>query len=202
MIEAKIDKEEIEKLRAFFNATQKQLDNAIYYTLKSTAQWLKSQLIKGTAKESRIQQKPLTEKTSKGTSRFWSEVDKKEQSARLWFGTRRISLARLNPKQYGKKTKGRKKGRKASKAGVSAGVGGSIFREGAFLMPIRKKDGSAAIVPYQVMKRVGRERLPLEKQVFDYSDKAVAIEEKLRTQVPQKLTDILRSKLKWQTEKN
>jgi len=201
MIEAKIDKEEIEKLRAFFDANQKELDKASNYALRATITWLKNQLVKRTAKESRIQQKPLTEKTSKGTSRIWISTNKKEKSARLWFGVRRISLARLKPKQYGKAEKGKKR-RKSSKAGVGAGLNHSIFREGAFLMPIRKKDGSAAIVPFQVMKRIGRERLPIEKQVFDYGETALNVEQQLQGEVTKILMDKLREKLSWQTAKS
>lgn len=198
MIEAKIDKTEIDKLRAFFDATDKELENASNYALRGTIKWLKSQLVKRTAKESGIQQKPLTEKTSKGTARIWVTSSKVDKSARLWFGVYRISLARLNPKQYGKQ--GTKR-RKNSKAGVAAGLGGSIFREGAFLMPIKKRNGEDAIVPYQVMKRIGNKRLPIEKEVYSYKETALSIEDDLLSSVPQKLTEILRSKLKWQTER-
>jgi len=199
MIEAKLEKSEIEKLQTFFNATQKQLNNASNYALRETINWVKSQLVKRTANESHIQQKPLTQKTSRGTARIHSSVDKANKTARLWFGTYKISLARLNPRQLGK---GGSKKRKGARAGVVAGVGGSIFREGAFLMPIRKKTGEAAIVPYQVMKRASKKRLPIIKQTYDYSDKAVGIENELMSQVPKKLADTLRAKLKWQTEQN
>lgn len=201
MIEAKIDREEIEKLRAFFDANQKELDKASNYALSSSIKWLKNQLVKRTAKESRIQQKPLTEKTSKGTSRIWTSTNKKEKTARLWFGVRRISLARLNPKQYGKIEKRRKR-RKSTKSGVAAGLNHSIFREGAFLMPIKRKDGSSAIVPFQVMKRIGRERLPIEKQVFDYGETALNIERQLQGETTKILIDKLREKLAWQTAKS
>lgn len=52
------------------------------------------------------------------------------------------------------------------------------------------------------MKRAGRERLPIIKQTFDYSDKAITVEKEIMSQVPKKLADTLRAKLKWQTEKN
>ena len=199
MIEAKLEKSEIEKLQTFFNETNKKLNNASNYSLREVINWVKSQLVKRTASETKIQQKPLTQKTSKGTARIHSSVDKTNKTARLWFGTYKISLARLNPRQIGK---GGSKKRKNSRAGVVAGVGGSIFRQGAFLMPIRKKTGEAGVVPYQVMKRAGRERLPIIKQTFDYSDKAITVEKEIMSQVPKKLADTLRAKLKWQTEKN
>lgn len=198
MIEANIDKTEIEKLQKFFNATTKQLNSASNYALSDTIKWIRTQLVRRTAKESFIQQKPLTEKTSKGTARVHSSVDKKNKTARLWFGTYKISLARLKPRQIGK---GGSNKRKSSRAGVVAGLGGSIFRQGAFLMPIRKRSGEAAIVPYQVMKRVGKDRLPIKKEVFDYSEKAVSIENEIMSQVPKKLADTLRAKLQWQTTK-
>ena len=95
MIEAKIDKSEIEKLQRFFNATKKQLNTASYYALNETIKWVKSQLVKKTASAAKIQQKPLTQKTSKGTSRIHTSYDRSTKTARLWFGTYKISLARL-----------------------------------------------------------------------------------------------------------
>ena len=52
------------------------------------------------------------------------------------------------------------------------------------------------------MKRASKKRHPIIKQTYDYSDKAVGIENELMSQVPKKLADTLRAKLKWQTEKN
>lgn len=199
MIEAKLEKTEIEKLQRLFNASQKELNSASNYALKETINWLKSQLVKRTAKESLIQQKPLTEKTSKGTSRIHSSVDKIHKTARLWFGTYRISLARLKPRQIGK---GGSKKRKNSRAGVVAGLGSSIFRQGAFLMPIKKKTGEGAIVPFQVMKRIGKKRLPIKKEVFNYSEKALGVEREITSNAPTRLADTLRKKLKWQTTKS
>lgn len=198
MIEAKIDKDEIGKLQAFFSATDKELEVASNYALKQTINWLKSQLVKKIAQENKIQQKPLTEKTTKGTSRVYSSTNKNDKTAQLWMGVYRISLARLNPKQYGKH--GTKR-RKNSRAGVAAGIGGSIFREGAFLMPISKRNGGTAVVPYQVMKRSGKSRLPIEKQDYEYKESAITIGADLQELIPEKLTDALRTKLKWQTEK-
>lgn len=198
MIEAKIDKNEIIKLQAFFKATSRELEAASNAALRDTIRWIKSQLIKKTANSAKIQQKPLTQKTSKGTSRLWFSTNKTDKSARLWFGVRRISLGRLNPKQHGKRGT---KGRRSSRAGVSAGVGGSIFREGAFLMPISKKNGEAAIVPYQVMKRAGKDRLPIIKQVYDYGTHADQAAQEIIPKIPEKLTENLRKKLKWQTGK-
>lgn len=198
MIEAKIEKDEIKKLQNFFNATDKELNVASNYALKQAVNWMKSQLVKRIAQENKIQQKPLTEKTAKGASRVYTSTNPGDKTARLWLGVYKISLARLKPKQYGKQ--GTKK-RKSSRAGVAAGVGGSIFREDAFLMPITKGNGSAAVVPYQVMKRSGKDRLPIEKQDYSYKESALNIGEDLQSQIPQKLIDALRSKLKWQTEK-
>lgn len=196
MIETKIDKSEIENLQRFFNATASELNTASNYALRETIRWVKSQLIRRTAAESRIQQKPLSQKTSRGTSRVHTSYNKTTKTARLWFGTYRISLARLNPRQLGKSSKRRRN----SRAGVVAGVGSSIFRQGAFLMPIKSRSGNS-IVPYQVMKRAGKSRLPIIKQTFDYSDKAVNIEQNMMSQVPNKLIDTLKAKLQWQTQK-
>lgn len=192
MIEAKLDKTEIEKLQNYFNATKKELNTAENYALRETINWIKSQLIKRTAKESSIQQKPLTEKTSKGTARVHSSVDKKNKTARLWFGTYKISLARLKPRQIGK---GGSKKRKNSRAGVVAGIGGSIFRQGAFLMPIRKRSGEAAAIPYQVMKRAGKKRLPIIKQTYNYENRAVKVEKELIRQIPEQLSNTLKARL-------
>lgn len=197
MIEAKLEKSEIEKLQRFFNATEKQLNAASNYALRETIKWVKSQLIKKTAAESKIQQKPLTQKTSKGTARVHTSYNKSTKTARLWFGTYKISLARLKPRQIGK---GGNKKRRNTRAGVVAGVGSSIFREGAFLMPIKSRTGES-VVPYQVMKRAGKSRLPIIKQTFDYSDKAVSVQKSIMSQVPKKLADTLKAKLKWQTQK-
>ena len=68
-------------------------------------------------------------------------------------------------------------------------------------MPIKKRNGEDAIVPYQVMKRSGNRRLPIEKEVYSYKETALSVEDDLLSSVPQKLTEILRSKLKWQTER-
>lgn len=69
-------------------------------------------------------------------------------------------------------------------------------------MPIKRKDGSSAIVPFQVMKRIGRERLPIEKQVFDYGETALNIERQLQGETTKILIDKLREKLAWQTAKS
>ena len=202
MIEAKIDKSEIEKLQRFFNATAKQLKKASHYALSDTIKHLKSELIKGTATQyyPKIQQKALTEKMSNGSSRInyssLSEI-KVKNYARLWFGTYRISLARLNPHQVGK---GGSKKRKNSRAGVTAGVSGSIFREGAFLMPIRSRSGTS-VVPYQVMKRLGKARLPIKKEMFEYEGRALRVEKKIFKQVPDFLAKKLKERLIGQLSK-
>jgi len=198
MIEAKIEKDEIKRLQRFFSATDRELDVASNYALKQAVGWMKSQLVKRIAKENSLQQKPLTEKNTKGASRVYTTTNPGDKTARLWLGVYKISLARLKPKQYGK---GGTKRHKSPRAGVSAGVGGSIFREGAFLMPITRNNGSAAVVPYQVMKRSGKNRLPIAKQDYSYKESALNIGNDLQKQIPKKLTDALRSKLKWQTEK-
>ena len=200
-IEIKIEKSEIENLKNFFRATKKQLNTASNIALRQTITWAKNQMVKRVAAKMKLQSKPFTEKNGKGTARIHMSVNKTDKSARFWFGLYRISVARFKPRQVGKVTKGRTR-RKNSRAGVVAGIGGSIFRQGAFLMKLSKKDGSSAVVPYQVMKRVGNKRLPIKKEVIAYDLVADDIQRALLPELPPRLERTLRQKLQWQTEKN
>ena len=200
-IEIKIEKSEIENLKNFFRATQKQLNTASNVALRQTITWAKNQMVKRVAAKMKLQSKPFTEPNGKGTARIHMSVNKAVKTARFWFGLYRISVCRFKPRQVGKVAKGRKR-RKDSRAGVVAGLGGSIFRQGAFLMRLSKKDGSSPVVPYQVMKRVGNKRLPIKKETIAYDLVADDVQKALLPELLPRLRRTLRQKLQWQTEKN
>ena len=200
-IEIKIEKSEIENLKNFFRATQKQLNTASFVALSQTITWAKNQLVKRVAAKMKLQPKPFTEKNGKGTARILTHINEDNKSATCWFGLYRISVARFKPRQVGKVAKGRKR-RKNTRAGVVAGLGGSVFRQGAFLMKLRKKDGSSAVIPFQVMNRIGKKRLPIKKEVIAYDFVADEVQRTLLPELPPRLEYTLRQKLQWQTEKN
>lgn len=201
VVEIKIEKSQINGLNSYFKATSKQLNRASEVALSETIKWAKNQMVKRVAAAMSLQAKPFTQPNGKGTARIHWSVNKADKSARFWFGLYRISVARFNPRQVGKTKKGRKR-KKNAKAGVVAGLKSSIFCEGAFLMPLKKKDGSKPVVPYQVMKRVGKKRLPIEKEVLLYKWEAEDVQKELMDELPHRLWKTLRQKLQWQTEKN
>lgn len=181
MNEVKIDKSEIEKLKGFFQATNKELNAASNRTIKYVVNtWIVKEVVQDVSKQSGVQQKILR-------SRVRTSVNAGLKEGKFWFGTWRVSLARLTPKQ--------------TKKGVKAGTRGSIFREGAFLMKISKRNGESAAVPYQVMKRVGNKRLPIEKQLFKYENSTGRIEKNILPQVPDKVTEKMRQELNWEASK-
>lgn len=81
------------------------------------------------------------------------------------------------------------------KKGVKAG---KIFREGAFIAPIK----SSTKNKFQVFKRVGKKRLPIKKQVVEI-DKQVtsAIENTVLGQIPDKMISNLQQELRWELSK-
>lgn len=190
MIEVQIDKAQIEELRSFFNSTSRELDKASNRAIKKTIAWAQGQVIKQVAKENNIQQKVL--KTRARTS---MNTSKKE--GKLWFGTYRISLIRLNAKQ--------------NKSGVKAGTRGAIFVKSAFLAPIE----NGIFFTHQVFKRNGKFSFPkkgryagkgilreeLDKQVYDYSASATGIKDKIMPQITAELIKKLRQELNWEASK-
>lgn len=176
MIEAKINKAEIDKLREFFQATNRELNAASNRAIRKTITWIKSKTLKEVSTQSGVQQKVLKDRAR-------TSVDTSKKEGKFWFGVWRVSLARLNPKQ--------------TKKGVKAGLRGSIYREGAFLAPLK----NSTLFKYQVFKRAGKKRLPIIKQVYDFRVSADTIKNKIMPQVPGEVTKKLRQELNWETSK-
>lgn len=175
-ISVKIDRNQIEELKNFFNSTARELDKASNRAIKKTINWARGKALKEVAEQSNIQQKVLKTRTRTSASPARKE-------GRLWFGTYRISLIRLNAKQ--------------NKKGVKAGTRGAIFVKSAFLAPIK----NSQLFTHQVFKRVGKKRLPIEKQITDYSTSATGIRDKIMPQISAEVIKKLRQELNWEASK-
>lgn len=176
MLEVKIEKEEIERLKSFFRSTNEELNRAANRSIRQTINWAKTVALKDVSSQSNIQQKILKTRTKTSTN-----PTKKE--GRLWLGTYRVSLIRLNAKQ--------------NKKGVKAGTRGAIFVKSAFLAPIK----NSQLFTHQVFKRVGKKRLPIEKQVQNYSAEAMNIRDRIMPNINAELIKRLRRELKWEASK-
>lgn len=176
MLEVKIEKEEIEKLRSFFRSTNEELNRAANRVIRQTIDWTKKEALKEVSSQSNVQQKILR-------TRIKTRTNTIKKEGRLWLGTYRVSLIRLNAKQNTK--------------GVKAGTRGAIFVKSAFLAPIK----NSQLFTHQVFKRVGKKRLPIEKQVHDYSKPAMNIRDRIMPNINAELIKRLRRELKWEASK-
>jgi len=171
-----IDGRGIQSLVDVFGATEAQVQAAMRSTYAKMARWLRTQSLKGLSAKLRIQQKVLRSRLR--TYRMQHGIGNTGEGAKVWYGLRDIPFTRLQPRATGK--------------GVRAA--GGRFEEGAFIARLHGHP--------QVLKRVGKERVPLRIVYAEISDEAtIYIEDEL---VGTALFDaqfykLLEHELRWRT---
>jgi hypothetical protein len=137
MLDFAIDSSQLNRLALDLAATEDQAVKALRRTLNRMAAWLRVRSIKGLSSQLQIQQKVLRRRLKAVKFKQLAEGG----VSKVWYGLNPVDLIWLGAKQTG--------------AGVQAQ--GGRFVVGAFKR--RGKNGKE-----QVFKRVGRARLPIEKQ--------------------------------------
>jgi len=172
MIKFETSKGDLDKIAREFEADKKEVEKASKRALKKTANWIKTQVVKELSRATGIKQKIIRDRLKVKSL--------KDLKASVWSGLNRISLMRLDPKQ--------------NKKGVRAG---KLFRQSAFLSPIRK--GSSKLIVY---KRRGKERLPVDKQMVDiYEAGKQILESYIDTKAWERFLVIFRQEMKFQVLK-
>ncbi|MEG9862938.1 MAG: phage tail protein [Flavobacteriales bacterium] len=132
-----------------------QLAKALQRAVRKTHKWLQRQIITGIAKEILVGQKHVK-------PRIYSDFDNKTLTGKVWVGLNPISARRAGePRQ--------------TSLGAKAG---KYFFPGAFV--VRIKNG-----PANVFKRVGRERLPIKREMIDIDVPGRLVLHRLENQVKQ-----------------
>lgn len=170
-----IDGRGIDALADAFGATEKQVQAAMRSTYAKMARWLRTQSVRGLSSRLKIQQKILRSRIR--TYRLQHGMDNGE-GMKVWYGIKDIAFARLNPRQNAR--------------GVRAQ--GGRFEQGAFIANLYGRR--------QVMKRIGKERVPLRIVYAEIADESVTYIED--TLVGTALFDaqfykFLEHELKWRT---
>lgn len=170
-----IDGRGINALADTFGATEKQVKAAMRSTYAKMGRWLRTQSVRGLSAKLKIQQKILRSRIR--TYRMQHGMDD-GQGAKVWYGIKDIAFARLNPKESGK--------------GVKAQ--GGRFEEGAFIAKLYGRDA--------VLKRIGKERVPLRIVYAEIAEEAVTyIEDVLigTAMFDAQFYRFLEHELKWRT---
>lgn len=139
MISIKIDASDLQRAIVELSATKAEAERALRSTLRKMASWVRTRSIKGLSEKLRLQQKVIRHRlrSIKARNTPGGAV------VSIWYGLNPIDLIHLQARQNAK--------------GVRAS--GGRFVQSAFI----PKGGKA----HQVFKRVGKSRLPLEKQTAD-----------------------------------
>lgn len=171
-----IDPRGITSLVDMFGATEKQVQAAMRSTYNKMARWLRTQSVRGLSKRLRIQQSILRSRLR--TYRMQNGVGGDGAGAKVWYGLNPIPFMRLKPRETSK--------------GVRAA--GGRFEEGAFIARMHGRE--------QVLKRVGKSRLPLRIVYADIQDDAVVyIEDNLvgTSAFDAQFYKFLEHELRWRT---
>jgi hypothetical protein len=171
-----IDAQSVFALASAFTATDEQVEAALRSTYAKMGRWLRTRAMRGLSSQLRIQQKILRARVK--TFRLQGGIQDGGAGAKVWFGLRPISLMRLNARESGK--------------GVRAD--GGRFVEGGFIARVGGRP--------QVLRRVGKERLPLEVVMADIADPStVYIEDELvgSAEFDRQFFKFLEHELKWRT---
>jgi len=158
-------------------ATEKQLEAALRSTYSRMGRWLRTRSVRGLAGVLQIQQRILRARIK--SFRLQGGVGHAGNGAKVWFGLRPIALIRLNARQSGN--------------GVSAAGGRHV--DGAFIANYHGRR--------QVLRRKGKERLPVEIVTADIDDQSVAyIEDNLigTDEFDTQFFKFLEHELKWRTQ--
>lgn len=175
-INIEIDGQGIQALVDAFGATEKQVQAAMRSTYGKVAKWLRTQSVRGLSKELNIQQSILRSRLR--TYRMAHGIGNTGEGAKVWYGLRPIPFARLNPRE------------------TSTGVktAGGRHEDGAFIATLHGRK--------QVLKRVGRARVPLRVVYAEIADDAVVyIEDELigSAAFDAQFYKILEHEIRWRT---
>lgn len=171
-----IDSRQVENLAAIFGATEDQVLSALRSTFGKMGRWLRTRSVRGLSEHLAIQQKILRQRVK--AFRLAGGLSSGGDGAKVWFGLKPIPLIRLNARE------------------VSDGVraSGGRHEKGAFIARIHGRQ--------QVLRRKGKERVPLEVVKADISEPAqVYIEDRLigTAEFDDQFFKILDHELKWRT---
>lgn len=177
MINLDFDDKQLRQITSDLAATEDQLTKALRTTLAKMARWLRTQSARGLSKELNIQQKIIRRRLKS----FNVQNTGHGFNVKIWFGLDPISFIYLKPRQNrtGVKARGRE-----VKGGFIAPIGGG---------------------KRQVFKRVGKDRLPIEKQTITVKDEAESyIENEMITarKFEQQFYKTFERELKWRSSKN
>lgn len=174
MLRVEISQDQLTALKSFFDATTNEVKKAGVRTIRKTSNWIKTASVREISKRTDIAQKILR-------GRAKSKIYVNKMQGEFTFGIYRVSLMRLGPKQQ--------------KKGVRAG---KFFRQSAFIAPIKSSTSNK----YQVFKRVGKKRLPIEKQMIVIKDSVnTVIRDIVMPQIPDRIIVIFRQELRWEVSK-
>lgn len=170
-----IDGRGIDSLAAAFGATESQVRAAMRSTYNKMGRWMRTQSVRGLSSKLKIQQKILRSRIRSYRMQHGMEDG---EGVKVWYGIKEIAFSRLNPRESGK--------------GVKAA--GGRFEEGAFIARLYGKD--------QVLKRIGKERVPLRVVYADIADEAITYIEDFvigTTAFDVQFYRFLEHELKWRT---
>lgn len=157
MFEARIDNNQLKELTRELELTERKLHNIAVRVFKTSAKDFSKKVIKRANTEQKISIKKLKQRIKQYVIN--------DLKIKIFNGLFRVGITNWAARQIGKAKPGRKRttgGRK----GVSYGApGAKRFRENAFIITSKRKDGSDG--GKVAFKRQGRERLPIVKQVDD-----------------------------------
>jgi len=176
-LDVDIDPESLRALINAFGATEAQFEAAMRSTYGKMGRWLRSRAVRGLSSKLRIKQKILRGRVK--SFRLQGGITGGGQGSKVWFGLRPVSLMRLSAKQTAK--------------GVRAD--GGRFIEGAFIANFHGRP--------QVLKRVGKDRFPLEIQHADIAEPStVYIEDELigTAEFDAQFFKFLEHELRWRTQ--
>lgn len=176
-LSVEIDGRGVQALVDAFGASEAQVQAAMRSTYGKMARWLRAQSLKGLSAKLRIQQKLLRSRLR--TYRMQHGIGNTGEGAKVWYGLRDIPFIRLQPRETAK--------------GVRAA--GGRFEDGAFIASLH---GSP-----QVLKRIGKSRVPLRIVYAEIQDDAVTyIEDELvgTAVFDAQFYKILEHELRWRTQ--
>jgi hypothetical protein len=174
-----VDGHEISVLIAELRATRPQAQKALYSTMVKMAAWIRTRSVRGVSERVKIQQKILRQRVR--TFRLGGPLSHatNDRSVKVWYGLNAVPWAKLSP-------------RATRKGGVTA-YGG-------------RHDKEAFIALYsghpQVLKRVGKDRLPLEVVKADIEPEAMKYIEEFvlaSAEFESQFLKIFERELRWRT---
>lgn len=157
MFEARIENSQLNELTRGLELSVRQLNNIAVKVFKASAKDFSKKVIKRANTEQKISIKKLKQRIKQFVIN--------DLKIKIFNGLYRVGLTNWAARQVGKRATSKRK-KTGGRKGVSYGApGAKRFREDAFIITSRRKDGSPG--GKVAFKRQGRERLPIVKQVDD-----------------------------------